>query len=615
PRHGWLMFRIWLLDRLAAMWRLQSLEGTPWAARYARLCGHRVGRGVRLLTLPPVSSLIAIGDDATVEANVDLEGWWIDGDELVIGELRVGECARLGTDSVLMPGAAIGAETEIEPGAVVTGTVPARERWAGSPARRVGRAGASWPAGDAPQPRHRRLWKAMYGPAIAGQNLLAVAAALPGLLLVLALAPSRWSSQDLASESIVIAPLIVIAFMLTYALLVAVLVRAAARLIRPGWHPEDGATRWALWLTDSLLNSANQVLFPLYLSVYTRSWLRLLGVQVGKRAEVSVASGLNRLVALEEMSFVADAAEFATTRSRKGWLRVAPIQVGRASFVGNGAILEGGTDVGSGCLVGVLSTAPLEVPDGTSWFGCPALELPQRTERTDPTRTVSPTRRLILARGATELVRILLPASLSVVLGSLLFAAVERVGSVAGLWAMAVVTPFAFVAGGLCAAALTIALKWLLIGRYRRGEHPLWSFFVWRDEIINSCQEQLAGPWLIGTALATPLMSAYLRAMGASVGRDVWCETMTITEFDMVDLEEGCVVNRSGLVETHLFHDRLMRIGPARVARGSTLGPISAMLPDSEIGEGSRVGARSVVMRGEHLPPQTRWHGAPVVAA
>jgi len=403
--------------------------------------------------------------------------------------------------------------------------------------------------------------------------------------------------------------------MLTYALLVALLVRAAARLIRPGWHPEDGATRWALWLTDSLLNSANQVLFPLYLSVYTRSWLRLLGVQVGKRAEVSVASGLNRLVALEEMSFVADAAEFATTRSRKGWLRVAPIQVGRASFVGNGAILEGGTDVGSGCLVGVLSTAPLEVPDGTSWFGCPALELPQRTERTDPTRTVSPTRRLILARGATELVRILLPASLSVVLGSLLFAAVERVGSVAGLWAMAVVTPFAFVAGGLCAAALTIALKWLLIGRYRRGEHPLWSFFVWRDEIINSCQEQLAGPWLIGTALATPLMSAYLRAMGASVGRDVWCETMTITEFDMVDLEEGCVVNRSGLVETHLFHDRLMRIGPARVARGSTLGPISAMLPDSEIGEGSRVGARSVVMRGEHLPPQTRWHGAPVVAA
>jgi len=83
----------------------------------------------------------------------------------------------------------------------------------------------------------------------------------------------------------------------------------------------------------------------------------------------------------------------------------------------------------------------------------------------------------------------------------------------------------------------------------------------------------------------------------------------------MVDLEDGCVVNRAGLVETHLFHDRLMRIGPAKLGQASTLGPISAMLPASTIGENCSVGARSVVMRGEQLPPHTRWHGAPVVAA
>jgi len=72
-----------------------------------------------------------------------------------------------------------------------------------------------------------------------------------------------------------------------------------------------------------------------------------------------------------------------------------------------------------------------------------------------------------------------------------------------------------------------------------RGEHPLWSFFVWRDEIMNSLQDQLAGTWLMGLALGTPLMPLYLRAMGTKVGKDVWCDTLTITEFDVVELGTG----------------------------------------------------------------------------
>ena len=614
PRHSWLAFRIWLVERLTAAWRLQGLEGTPWAARYARLCGHQVGRDARLFTLPPVASLVAIGSEATVEADVDLEGWWIEGDELVIGEVRVGARARVGTRSVLMPGAEVEAGAEIEPGSVVTGRVPAGERWAGSPAREVGRAGERWPATVAPPARRARRWRAMFGVGMAIKNLVPLAAAIPGVLILLLLTGGRWTTGGLIQEAIVAAPLIVVSFLLGYALLVAVLVRAVAPLIRPGWHPEAGATRWALWLTDSLLAGANQVLFPLYLTVYTRSWLRMLGIPTGKRAEVSVSSGLNRLTSLAETTFVADAVAFATARSRVGWLHVAPIGLGAGSFLGNGAIVQGGTELGEGSLIGVLSSAPETVPDGSSWFGCPALELPQRPEPIDPARTTNPPRRLVVARGATELVRILLPASLSLMLGSLVFDGLEQIGARDGVAAMAAAAPFVFLTCGFGAVALTIALKWILIGRYRAGEHGLWSFFVWRDEIMNTCQEQLAAAWLMGSAQATPLMSVYLRLMGAKVGADVWCETMTITEFDMVELAEGCVVNRHGLVETHLFHDRMLRIGPAVLGAGATLGPVSAMLPDSSVGERASIGARSVVMRGEQLPAGTRWHGAPVVA-
>ncbi|MFE5586217.1 hypothetical protein [Kitasatospora sp. NPDC056531] len=40
---------------------------------------------------------------------VDLAGWWLDGDLPHLGAVEVGEGARVGTRSTLMPGARIGA--------------------------------------------------------------------------------------------------------------------------------------------------------------------------------------------------------------------------------------------------------------------------------------------------------------------------------------------------------------------------------------------------------------------------------------------------------------------------------------------------------------------------
>ena len=202
-----------------------------------------------------------------------------------------------------------------------------------------------------------------------------------------------------------------------------------------------------------------------------------------------------------------------------------------------------------------------------------------------------------------------------IAIGALVLLAIDAAGAAGGAVAMVAAAPVAVAAGALSAVLATVAVKWLVIGRYRRGEHPLWSSLVWRDEIVNSCQEQLAGEWLLEKAQGTPLVSLYLRAMGARVGRDVWCDTLAVTEFDMVTLGDGCAVNRGACIETHLFHDRLLRIGPTEMGPGSTLGPVSAILPDTKVGAGCVVGGRSVVLRGEELPPGTRWHGAPVVAA
>ncbi len=620
PRQGWLSCRVWFVERLADAFHVDILAGTPWAARYASMNGARIGDGARLATLPSPTGLFSIGAGATLEAEVDAHGWWIEGRELVVGEIHIGAGARIGTRALLMPGAEVGAGAEIEPGSVVNGTVPAGERWSGSPAASRGSSRRDWPApvpGEtwpAPVPAETappRAAKTRFALGLVVLSLLPLAAAVPGFVVLNALGGFA-TAHSAALSMLTDAPLIAAMFLATYCLLVVVAVRSVSWLVRPGWHSDSGATAWALWFSGAVMAQAHGILFPLYSSIYTRRWLALLGIKVGKRTEVSTAVGLNRLVSFADTSFAADDVVFAGTRARGGRIEITPIEVGSRTFLGNGAILRAGTKLGNDSLVGVLSSPPLESADGTSWLGLPALELPRVAERTDPSRTTAPPRRLIVGRGAMELVRILLPTTLSVVLGALVFVLLESIGTMAGVFWLVVGAPFVLLAASLCAVVATICAKWLLMGRYAPGEHPLWSFFVWRDELVNTLQEQLAGAWLLSHALGSPVVPAYLRVMGAKIGKNVWFETLAVTEFDLVSLGDGCAVNRGACIETHLFHDRLLRMGPARLGSDSTLGPNSAVLPDTILGEGCSVGGRSVVLRGERLPSHTRWHGAPV---
>jgi acetyltransferase-like isoleucine patch superfamily enzyme len=67
-------------------------------------------------------------------------------------------------------------------------------------------------------------------------------------------------------------------------------------------------------------------------------------------------------------------------------------------------------------------------------------------------------------------------------------------------------------------------------------------------------------------------------------------------------------------VQTHLFHDRIMRMDTVTLAAGATLGPHSIVLPGATLGENTTVGPRSLIMRGERVPAGGRWLGNPIAA-
>ncbi len=617
PKHGWVNTKIWFIQKLVTVLAVKQIAGTPWTVRVARWGGATVADDARLLALPPVTGLMTVGSGATIEEEVDTTGWWIDGEELVVGDFSIGANARVGTRSLLVPGCEIGEGAEILPGSVVDREIPPGELWGGSPIAHMGVAfGDTWPEEDDDDPAMSdKRWNVMYALGLVVLSLLPMLAALPGLILLVSIDQDTRTLGQLVIYWAIWAAPISLMWIIFYSLLVAGCLRLSARLITPGFHPVHGGATWAHWFSLHVMQEAHVLLRAIFSSIYTASWLRLLGVKVGKGTEVSHTTGLNSQVSFAAGSFIADDVLFATVRHRSSWMHFQAIEVGNRTFVGNSVIVQGGTTLGDDNLVGVLSTSPVNPEDGTSWLGMPPLELPRVAEKSDPSRTMNPPLRLKIGRSIVDGIRILLPEIIVIMLAIVVIVGADSVDNITGsMWLMAISIPFILYGVGILSLVVMVILKWLLIGRYRPSGHPLWSFFCFRDEIINVMGEVVAGRWMFPYAVGTPIMPWYFRAMGAKVGKNLWSNTMYLTEFDVVDIGDNVTLNAGCCLETHLFHDRVMKIGPNNIGDGATLGPNCAVLPDTVVGEGCRIGGRSVVMKGETLPPHTSWQGAPVVS-
>jgi acetyltransferase-like isoleucine patch superfamily enzyme len=66
------------------------------------------------------------------------------------------------------------------------------------------------------------------------------------------------------------------------------------------------------------------------------------------------------------------------------------------------------------------------------------------------------------------------------------------------------------------------------------------------------------------------------------------------------------------VVQTHLFHDRILSMDTVTLERGATLGPHGVILPAATLGSHATIGPVSLVMRGEAVPDKTRWIGNPI---
>ena len=618
PRSGWVHKRLWLAEHIADLAAAVSVASAPWVTWYAKLLGNRIGPDADLHSVPPVTGFLTLGEGAAVEPEVDLKGWWVDGDLLRIGRIDISRNATIGARSTLMPGAEVGVGALVEAGSAVTGRVRKNQIYSGSPAVRVGKAKKSWPA---PPPR-RRLPFLFYAVGSQINALLPYLAVVPGFAIMLGVS----GIEVLESPWLLVvwSPVVACLWFFTTALLILVSVRILAIGMEEGEFPVRSARGYRVWATERLLDMARDLLFPLYASMLTPWWLRLLGAKVGPGTEISTVVFVPKMTTIAAGAFLADDTMVASYELGHGWMRAGRAKVGKRAFLGNSGIASPGRRVPKNSLVAVLSAAPAKAKKGSSWLGSPPVQLRRAAVESDESLTYAPTFGVKAARAFWETLRVS-----SIIAGGVLITGVvltiwfflglpggvaaQSTTFVASVLLALLTSGVVMMAAGAVAAGLAVAAKWILAGPIRPGEHPLWSSFIWRNEVADCFVELVAAPWFTRNAVGTPAIVWYLRAMGAKIGHGVWCESYWLPEADLVDLGDNSTVNRGCVVQTHLFHDRVMSLDTVQLDPGATLGPNSVILPASTLGENATVGATSLVMRGEFVPAHAYFSGNPVI--
>ena len=120
--------------------------------------------------------------------------------------------------------------------------------------------------------------------------------------------------------------------------------------------------------------------------------------------------------------------------------------------------------------------------------------------------------------------------------------------------------------------------KWLMIGRYRPRVAPLWDNFVWRAQWITGWYEAIAVPALLDSLTGTPWWPICMRGFGCRIGRNVFCNSTFVTEFDLLRVNDHAEIGDATALQTHLFEDRIVKCGVVCLERYASVGARSVVL-------------------------------------
>lgn len=635
--------RIWSLGYLR-FWMVKTLirsnpgvylfVGSPLYGLYLRALGARVGKRVVILSrdIPVCTDLLTIGDGTVIRRETTFQGYRAQAGRIEIGSVTLGRDAFVGEMAVLDINTSMGDGAQLgHSSALWSGqSVPAGERWHGSPARptdtnylRVP------PARCGALRRARSAALTLLGLLFLWAPLLELGVSLLYLevsSLVQALDPAVLSnSGTLTAPGLLVVALAFSAVLFFGTLLVGLLAvgtvpRLLARFIQADRvYPLYGFHH----TVHRIIAGLSRVRFLGLLfgdSSYIVHFLRWLGwrltpvVQTGSNFGCEVATANPFLTSVGSGTMIADGLNMMPEEISSTSFRVSRAAIGARNFVGNYVNYPAGGRTATNCLLAIKVMVPIDGPtrEGVGLLGSPPFEIPRSVERDsrfDHLRTGDALRRGLAAKNRFNLQTMgifLLTRWLGVFLVALTdLAALELFPDVYGHTVMALLFALSAVAAAVYYAVVEGCFEKL-------GPPPpaicsiydprfWWVERVWKLHPIN----------FLHLFDGTPFKSLLWRLIGVRMGRRVFDDGVYISEPTLTTVGDECVLNHRSIIQCDSQEDGTYKSGRTAIGTGCTLGVSSFVHYGVTVGDGAVLAADSFLMKGEEVPAHARWGGNP----
>jgi non-ribosomal peptide synthetase-like protein len=155
-----------------------------------------------------------------------------------------------------------------------------------------------------------------------------------------------------------------------------------------------------------------------------------------------------------------------------------------------------------------------------------------------------------------------------------------------------------------------VAAKWLLIGRFKAQSIPIWSFAYFRFWAVKTLMRTSPMAAFIGT----PIYNAYLRLMGARIGRNVIlrCQFAPVCT-DLVTIGDNTIVRNETSLLGYRAQSNFIHMGPVTIGSNAFVGEGSVLDIDTAMGDNTQLGHASSLQSGQRVSDGKRYHGSPAV--
>ncbi|MFG2352753.1 Pls/PosA family non-ribosomal peptide synthetase [Streptomyces sp. NPDC048521] len=165
--------------------------------------------------------------------------------------------------------------------------------------------------------------------------------------------------------------------------------------------------------------------------------------------------------------------------------------------------------------------------------------------------------------------------------------------------------------GGIAFLALCVfpvVAKWLLVGRWKPGEFPVWGPAYLRFWLVKVLLH--ANPMVL--LVGTPLYVLYLRALGARIGKGVTILSRAVPVCtDLLTIGAGTVIRKESYFLCYRAHAGHIQTGRITLGRDVFIGEKTVLDIDASMGDGAQLGHTSALHRGQAVPDGEHWHGSP----